>query len=123
MQPKPFKPKLNERPNTLGLQPRSLDALLDHLDDPEDPKAVARREFVRWPFRRTTIHISIFHPGGSMVSLKLACRNLSRGGLALLHNAYVHPGSPCRVELPTLSGVFDRVEGVIQRCAHRRGTL
>jgi CheY-like chemotaxis protein len=119
-------PKLNadERPNTIGLPSHSLDALLDGLDAaPQEPQTVTRRQFARWPFRLATIHVAIIHPGGSMVSLKLACRNLSRGGISLLHNSFVHPGSPCRVELPTLSGRLDRLEGVIQRCAHRRGTL
>jgi CheY-like chemotaxis protein len=98
--------------------------LLNHLDTPEaEAKANSRRSFARWPFRRTAIKITIFHPGGSEVSLRLACRNLSRGGVGVLHTSFLHPGSACLVELPNENGSVDRIEGMVARCMHRRGTL
>lgn len=112
-----------DRPNTLGLPSRPLDALLDRMDSPTEAKAVARRQFTRWPFRQTTIRTTIMHPGGSTVQLRLACRNLSSGGIALLHTSYVHPGSACSMYLPTAAGGEDHVQGVVQRCSHLRGTL
>jgi CheY-like chemotaxis protein len=112
-----------ERPNTIGLPSNRLSALLDLLDQPSDGAGAVNRHFSRWPFRQVTIHVQVTHPGGNTVSLRLACRNLSRGGIGLLHTSYIHPGSLCNVELPTLSGQRDRVEGVAQRCSHRRGTL
>ncbi len=126
MSSKPVKPAKNrhdERPNTIGIPARQLETLLDHLDQPEDAKDTVRRQFSRWPFRQATINVTITHPGGSSVTLRLACRNLSKGGVGLLHSSFVHPGSLCKIELPNLSGTRDRVDGVIQRCTHRRGTL
>jgi hypothetical protein len=115
--------KGTERPNTINLEARHLDVLLNHLDAPPEIKPAYTRTFARWPFRRTALRVTIFHPGGSEVVLKLACRNLSRGGVGLLHTAYLHPGSACTVELPNESGSIDRVDGAICRCVHRRGTL
>lgn len=115
--------KGTERPNTIGLEARQLDVLLNHLDAPPAHKPGFTRTFARWPFRRTALRVTVYHPGGSQVVLKLACRNLSRGGVGLLHTSYLHPGSGCTVELPNESGAVDRIEGVVCRCAHRRGTL
>jgi CheY-like chemotaxis protein len=115
--------KGTERPNTVGLEARQLDVLLNHLDAPPEQTQQFNRTFARWPFRRTAVRVTIFHPGGSLVVLKLACRNLSRGGVGLLHNSYIHPGSRCVVELPNQAGKVDRVDGVVCRCIHRRGTL
>jgi CheY-like chemotaxis protein len=119
-----FNAKGTERPNTLGLESRHLDVLLNHLDSPEgEAKGNSKRSFARWPFRRTAIKITIFHPGGSEVSLRLACRNLSRGGVGVLHTSFLHPGSSCLIELPNTDGSIDRIDGFIARCMHRRGTL
>ena len=102
--------KSTERPNTIGMEAHHLDVLLNHLDTPADNKANTNRTYARWPFRRTAIKVNIFHPGGSEVSLKLACRNLSRGGVGVLHTAYIHPGSTCTVELPNETGSCDRID-------------
>jgi len=113
-----------ERPNTIGLEAPKLDLLLNHLDAPEvEQPAKAKRHFARWPFRRIALNITIIHPGGSQVSLKLACRNLSCGGVGVLHTSFLHAGSKCIVELPSETGSVDRIEGVVSRCMHRRGTL
>jgi CheY-like chemotaxis protein len=113
-----------ERPNTLGLGPRELVILLDMLDGQETAGASARREYSRWPFRQPGIEVRFSHPGGTATTLKLAGRNLSRGGIALLHNSYIHPGTVCEVVLPR-GGSGGRVgtAGVVTRCQHRRGSL
>lgn len=119
------KPKVvsAERPNTLGLGQRELGVLLDMIDALDGGRKPVRREFARWPFRQTGVMFSIEHPGGSSTSLKLACRNLSRGGISLLHSGFIHPGSRCRVVLPRQTGGTVEVTGEIKRCQHRQGTL
>src|SRR4051812_35298741 len=113
----------SERPNTLGMPSKKLDALLELLDGVTPDEVTIRRKFSRWPFRQTTIPITITHPGGSVVNLRLACRNISCGGVGLLHTSFIHPGSVCVVELPNSKGLHDKLPGVVQRCSHRRGTL
>jgi CheY-like chemotaxis protein len=113
-----------ERPNTLGIGQRDLDLLLSKLEATEEKdKAPIRREFSRWPFRHATISVTLTQPTGGEVHLKLACRNLSRGGISLLHNQFVHSGSSCVVSLPRLAGGVKAITGTVKRCVHKRLTL
>lgn len=113
-----------ERPNTIGLGQRDLELLLSKLEAAENKgKVSARREFSRWPFRQATIKVTLLQPSGAEVVLKLACRNISRGGISLLHNQFVHPGSVAIVCLPTLNGTIKEIVGTIKRCVHKRATL
>jgi CheY-like chemotaxis protein len=112
-----------DRPNTVGLSGRELAAILDAFDAAESGGVSPRREFIRWPFRHAGIQVSFSHPGGSLVSLKLAGRNISKGGLSVLHNAFVHPGTECTVQLPKSQGGTLERSATVSRCIHRRGTL
>jgi hypothetical protein len=112
------------RINTIGLSDRDLEEMLERMDSLEnqgDPSA--RRTFARWPFRQASVVVRLSHPGGSEVDLRLACRNLSQGGVSLLHSGYVHPGTPCTVMLPRLVSTGAEIKGEVTRCIHRRGTL
>lgn len=119
------KPKIvsAERPNTLGLGQRELGALLDMIDSLDGGRKPVRREYARWPFRQTGVMFTIDHPGGSSTKLKLACRNLSRGGISLLHAGFIHAGSRCKVLLTRTNGGTVEVPGEVKRCQHRQGTL
>lgn len=113
-----------ERPNTIGLGQRELEILLSKLEAADNKSKIsARREFSRWPFRQATIKVTLIQPAGSEVVLRLACRNISRGGISLLHNQFVHPGSLVVVSLPTLNGTMKEVMGSIKRCVHKKATL
>lgn len=123
----PSKPGLKitaaERPNTLGISQRDLVTLLQKIEASEKGKSPVRRDFTRWPFRHATVKTTLVQPSGGEVHLRLACRNLSRGGISLLHNAYVHPGSTVVVSLPRLGGGYKDVTGVIKRCLFRKGVI
>lgn len=113
------------RPNTLGLRDRELNQLLgsmEHSARASGHKPIDR-EFSRWPFPNTSVPVKLIHPGGNEVELRLACRNLSRGGVGLLHGAFVHPGSRLAVYLPRRAGGEQRIEGTVARCLHREGII
>lgn len=112
-----------ERPNTLGLSQRDLVTLLEKLEAQDKGKSPVRRGFARWPFRVATVWVTLTQPSGTESRLKLACRNLSRGGVALLHNSFMHIGSSVVVTLPRLSGGSQDVPGTVKRCQHKRGTM
>jgi len=115
---------MSSRLNTVGLSERELHSLWADLDrEGETSTAPFKREFARWPFRRLTVAAEITHPGGTITRLKLACRNLSKGGIGLLHGGFLHQGSLCRVWLPKLNGGTIEVQGVVTRCMHRRGAV
>lgn len=113
------------RPNSLNLGRARLNPLLDRLDFSWDGRggATGRRTFVRWPFRRETVELILVHPGGSRSSIRVACRNLSRGGASVLHSSYVHAGARCLVLLPRPGGSALSVEGRVVRCDHRAGLV
>lgn len=115
---------IGARKNTLGIDldgVRALSTRLDALDGPRPSEL--KRDFVRWPFHRERIRIQIDQPGGTQLLLKLACRNLSRGGISLFHNAYLHERGRCVVWLPhPLRGEVG-IFGSLARCKHRGGMV
>ncbi|MFA6045264.1 MAG: PilZ domain-containing protein [Phycisphaerales bacterium] len=108
------------RPNTLNLQSKSLDSLLDMLDAAEGGSN--RRRYTRWSFRHKSVELRIVQNGGG-TSIKVAARNLSREGVSLLHSCFMHTGTPCQVMLPHPKRGPVAVRGKIVRCVHRGGTI
>lgn len=111
------------RQNTLGAQGRGLDALLDELDRSGDGRVSRHRTHVRWPFRRASVTAHLTQPDGGDVTLSLACRNLSVGGMSVMHNSFLHPGTMVCVDLPKANKGVARIKGRIARCSHVRGTI
>jgi CheY-like chemotaxis protein len=111
------------RPNTVGLPARELAELLDQLDGPDAHSSDIKRDFVRWPFRRPSVSLRLVHPAGAASSLIVACRNISRGGMGVLHNAYMHPGARVTVTLPHPEKGAFTVDGWVARCHHRSGVV
>lgn len=113
-----------ERPNTVGLSERNLHKVLDALDQRDAASAAnANRAFSRWPFREERVVVTLTHPGGTDVSLHLAARNLSKGGISLLHSAYVYADTACTVSLPNRDGGVMTMPGRVMRCSHLRGVV
>jgi len=106
--------------NTLRLSPVELNKLWQELDA-ATPGKHPQREFIRWPFQRASVKIELRQMAGSVANLTLACRNLSSTGIAMLHNAYVYPGTGCTLHLQHLNGVSVPVAGKVVRCRHVRG--
>lgn len=112
-------------PNTLGLRDGDLTQLLGEFERAAGPpsKGSIDREFSRWPFQNSSVPATMTHPDGSEVELRLACRNLSRGGVGLLHSAFVNAGVRVAVDLPRRAGGEVRVHGTVARCMHREGIV
>ncbi len=112
------------RPNTIGVPERELAELMDMLDERgAGHDCNVKRLHARWPFRKTSLRLTLEHPGGSRAVFQVACRNLSRGGTGVLHNAFVHTGTPCALELPKLDGQSEAIKSSVVRCTHRRGVV
>ncbi|MBX3388696.1 MAG: response regulator [Phycisphaeraceae bacterium] len=112
------------RRNTLGLDLSAVRALSSRLDSSDGQRpAELKRDFVRWPFHRERIRIQIDQPGGTQLLLKLACRNLSRGGISLFHNAFLHERGRCVLWLPHPARGEVGVFGSLVRCKHRGGMI
>jgi CheY-like chemotaxis protein len=110
------------RANSLGLSDRQLEALTAAMDS-KGAGHDQRRRFVRLPFRKLTVDMRINHPGGTAITFPVACRNVSCGGMSILHNTYLYPNSTCVVMLPRVKGGVAAIPGVIVRCAHVQGMV
>ncbi|MBK7404124.1 MAG: PilZ domain-containing protein [Phycisphaerales bacterium] len=103
---------------------RDLGEMMDRLDEKgAGSEGKVKRTFARWPFRHASLRLTLDHPGGSRAEFPVACRNISRGGVGVLHNAYVHTGTNCTVSLPRADGVVVGLRGSVVRCSHVKGLV
>jgi CheY-like chemotaxis protein len=111
--------------NTLGLDHAGLNKFLDNREAKGggNKDGTFRRTHVRWAYRAATVTVVFIHPGGTETKLTLACRNLSAGGIGLLHRAFVHPGTKCVVFLPNVRKQLVEIPGKIVRCIHLEGAV
>ncbi len=109
--------------NSLRLGPRELDALVDRIESSSGAKSSKDREFVRWDFRNVTVVLTIENAGGSTVSIPVVAKDISRGGISLLHSAYVYPGGRCTVSFKVPDGRTFHVPSKIARCTHLGGKV
>jgi CheY-like chemotaxis protein len=115
------RPAQSGRENTLGKQSRMLDELLDEMD--ESGGQSVHRSHSRWSFRQRSLSAMLRQPDGGEVQLSLAARNLSVGGMSLLHSAFVYTDTPITVDLPRADKKIQRVTGKVMRCDHVRGVI
>lgn len=120
--PSPVTPS-TARPNTTGLSGAALTQVLDRLDEGPDHADAGKRRFARWPYRRVSLPLRVTHPMGDEIDMNVAARNISSEGMSFLHNAYMHPGSRCRLRLPRPLQNDLLVEAKVVRCVHRAGMI
>lgn len=108
------------RNNSLNLSPDRLHALMDELDAMSN-RPNARRVHSRLGFRQQAIDVEVIQPSGGSVGFCVACRNISRGGMSVLHSAYMHVGTKCRVRLEHLRDGPQWIDAQVVQCRHVTG--
>lgn len=108
--------------NTLGLAARDLNALLDRIEARAASGSV-NRVSTRWGYRQTSVGVVLNQPGGTAVNLRMACRNISKGGIGLLHRAYVHVNTVCTVSIEHPERGVIEIHGRVARCLHLGGIV
>lgn len=122
-------PAAGQRPNSVNLSGPELERLLVELDGPPGAggEAAKKRGFVRLQFRPMGVMMRVEQSGGggvgSSATVTVACRNLSRGGMSVLHGSFIHPGSGVTMFLKTREQTTAPVAGTIVRCRHVRGMV
>ena len=112
------------RVNSLGLNKRDLDELLDELDSVETERpSGTKRKHTRRQFRQVSLDLQIIRQGGSTSRIQVCTRNLSSTGLSVLHSSYQHSGTRVQLSLPGIDGKPINVKGAIVRCIHRRANI
>ncbi len=114
----------NGTQNTIRLSGATLEQLHQQLDEAELRQARdARRNHRRWPFHDPLIRIDTHQPSGSMTTCIYAGRDLSIGGMSVLHCAFVYDGTSVSVHLKKRSGAIEVIPAKVTRCLHMRGQL
>ena len=106
------------------LPPEAREILLASLEtDSSDAATRHGRRSTRHPFRGEMMPFVVMQPGGSVGAYLVLTRNLSSGGLAMIHGGYLHPGTKCRMMLATVHGQNVVIGGRVRRCRHIKGNL
>lgn len=91
--------------------------ILDKLDqsDTNGPKN-PRRATARLDYRIRDVPFTVVHPGGGFGRFLVLGRNLSTGGISLLHAGYLHSGTECRLALVMPRGGAKTMLGKVVFC-------
>jgi len=103
----------------------SQDLYLDQLDRQSGPTpADDRRRHERHRHRITEgLEVTFDAFDGQPVTCHVRPRNLSQGGIAFLHEAYVYPETRCTVALVSVTNQTVEVSGRVVGCRHVTGKL
>lgn len=110
------------RNNTLNLSADRLSALMDELDEMSG-RAASRRNHSRLEYRKHAIEVEVYQPSGGSVGFCVACRNISRGGLSVLHSSYMHVGTKCRVKMKHKISGDKWIMAQVVQCRHVTGRV
>jgi hypothetical protein len=109
----------------MNVAEEEVQEIICHIDRAAQERASCShlRSEPRIPFRRNGVVLSLTHPGQSESVFLVCTRNISRGGIGVLLGAFVHPGTRCEVELPSLDGLKRSAFGIVQWCRLVRGII
>jgi hypothetical protein len=97
-----------------------LNEVLEELDSVRVDSRHERRKFSRQVYRSMNV-VLIAKEAGGEIAFMAASRNLSRGGISILHRQMMYPKDRCRLVLPLQEGKRMLVSAQIVRCRHVRG--
>lgn len=110
--------------NTLGIGRATYEQLLAKLqEDSEHAEPSASRQFTRIPLQDPFVRVSVENDSGMKRDMVLACRNLSRGGVGLLHSSFMYPQTTVTVFLTRYDGKVIGNRGRVVRVEHRGGVV
>lgn len=97
----------------------NLRKLLDEMDFAHRSfSGTNRRSEPRLSFRRITPPTRVIQVSGDVLSTQTITRNLSSGGVGLLHKPFVYPGSQLVVSLAPTAGKPIHVAGLVVACRY-----
>jgi len=112
--------------NSLGMDPAVYSQLLKKLDlehqdtaDPTNPTRIHTRLQYHEPYLDLVFESSDY----SRRTITVAARNISRGGLSVLHSSFTYPGTSIRTTLNRINGKAFQATGTVVRCDHRGGVV
>ncbi|MEM9372564.1 MAG: response regulator [Planctomycetota bacterium] len=110
--------------NSLGMGPATYERLLEKLaEDADTGRPSASRQFTRIPLQDPFVRVAVENDSGMKRDMVLACRNLSRGGVGLLHSSFMYPDTTVIVYLTRFDGKPVGNRGRVVRVEHRGGVV
>ncbi|MCH7527195.1 MAG: response regulator [Planctomycetes bacterium] len=108
--------------DALRISARDHKAIISDLDQrAESFRGADLRAEERIPFLDAAdVTLQLDQPAGPKLRYQVKVRNISRGGIGILHGAYVHIDTLCTIELTTVYGTRARISGAVVRCRHLR---
>lgn len=98
--------------------------LLDKLDMADQQRGKSpRRATARLEYRVRDIPLSVNHAAGGFGRYIVQGRNLSSGGISLLHAGYLHNGTECRMALTLPRGGAKTLMGKVVFCRLAGGAM
>jgi len=103
--------------------PAAVQRALDRLDAGVPGRQhIDRRRHARWRYRAPELTFELPAPDGQWNAHTAWSRNISDGGLSLLCDRFVHPGTACRVHLRSRHGQPTHLPGRVVRSRYLEGT-
>ncbi|MEM6459447.1 MAG: PilZ domain-containing protein [Planctomycetota bacterium] len=110
---------------SLRLSEAQWEALIDRLEAGKGPAVPATRDRRDLDDRRyfhvRRAALRVLRENSPPTSHLVRTRNLSAGGVGLIHNAFLYPGTPCHVALQTRHGESVALPGTVVWCRHVSG--
>ena len=109
---------------TLRLSNEEVQKVLDKLDGAKGCRQLDQRDTTRYGYRAETIIVKVKHPKSSdMIEYIVPTRNLSKGGISILHCSYLHIGTECIPRIIDQNGNWKDVPGKVVRCRYVEGNI
>lgn len=119
------KPVTNQR-NSLGMDSLVYKQLLKKLNQTpqgDTPTVSPHRFHTRLEYHQPYLSIQLETSDRTHREITVATRNISRGGLSVLHSSYTYPGTVVRTTLDRIDGHAHNISGKVVRCEHRGGVV
>lgn len=96
-----------------------IQTILDHVDQQEaaEPRT-NRRAHARHTYRCLAIGVRITQPGGGVIDVNVAGREISAGGMSFLYRGFLHAGTDVRLSLARRAGGHETVDSAVVWCRH-----
>jgi len=104
---------------SIRLEEPAIQKILDQMDPVDDSGSTDKRLSERYKYRLMNVVLHLQQPGdGTALSFRCPTRNLSEGGISILHGGFVHIGSRCVVQLISSHGAWEHVVGTVVGCRY-----
>jgi len=118
-------PISNQR-NSLSLSTPVYHQLLKKLNINPSPTSTSHpsRCFTRLEYVDPYLELTLTSPdNGHRSKITVATRNISRGGMSVLHSNFIYSGTVIQAQLHREDKSTQLVSGVVRRCSHRGGIV